>query len=133
MLFWVVPILFIVIGEVELFPVGLFADNVRLTSIFETIAILITASCIPLSLKLLSLVLAKKIGQLALDDALKCYLLWSIFRLGLLEVVVLLNLISYYLTLSKTGALCALIALTASLFCLPSEKRLREDLHITHE
>ena len=35
--------------------------------------------------------------------------------------------------LSSTGALCALIGLTASLFCLPGEGRLRKELHINQE
>ena len=35
--------------------------------------------------------------------------------------------------LSTTGLLCALIALTASLFCLPGEERLRRELHIERE
>ena len=35
--------------------------------------------------------------------------------------------------LSTTGILCALIALTASLFCVPSEKRMRQELFIQQE
>lgn len=56
-----------------------------------------------------------------------------IVRLGVLEVAIVVNLLCYYLTLSSTGNLCMLIGLTASLFCLPSEKRLRNELHIAKE
>lgn len=62
--------------------------------------------------------------------ALKRYVQWNIVRLGVLEVAIVVNLLCYYLTLSSTGNLCMLIGLTASLFCLPSEKRLRNELHI---
>lgn len=54
-------------------------------------------------------------------------------RLGILEVAIVTNLLCYYLTLSTTGNLCMLIGLTASLFCLPGEKRLRNELHITKD
>ena len=50
-----------------------------------------------------------------------------------MEFVVVFNLAGYYFTLSSTGALCALIGLTASFFCLPGEKRLRAELHIDKE
>jgi hypothetical protein len=34
----------------------------------------------------------------------------------------------YYTTLSSIGGLCAFIALIASLFCIPGEKRVAEEL-----
>ena len=77
--------------------------------------------------------LKKKIDQMTITLALKCYVQWSIVRLGILEVAIVTNLLCYYLTLSTTGNLCMLIGLTASLFCLPGEKRLRNELHITKD
>ena len=100
---------------------------------FETVGILLTALCVPLSLKLFSLVLKKKIDHMTITLALKRYVQWNIVRLGVLEVAIVVNLLCYYLTLSSTGNLCMLIGLTASLFCLPSEKRLRNELHIAKE
>ena len=77
--------------------------------------------------------MTKKIDQLTFPVALSRYMLWSAVRLALLEFVVVFNLAGYYFTLSSTGALCALIGLTASFFCLPGEKRLRAELHINKE
>lgn len=131
--FWVLPAFLLGAGEFDLIPVGTLADNVQATYYFETLGILLTAACVPLSLKLFSLVLKKKIDHMTITLALKRYVQWSIVRLGLLEVAIVLNLLCYYLTLSSTGNLCMLICLTASLFCLPSEKRLRNELHITKE
>ena len=54
-------------------------------------------------------------------------------RLALLALPVLGGFLTYYMVLSNTGVLCALIALTASLFCLPGEERLRKELHINKE
>lgn len=131
--FWIMPLLLVVVGEVELLPVGIKADSVRAVYVFETAGILLTAISIPLSLKLFSLVLTKKIDQMTFPMALSRYILWSAVRLALLEFAVVFNLAGYYLTLSTTGALCALIGLTASLFCTPSEKRMRAELLINKE
>lgn len=132
-IFWLIPLLGIIIGETDLFIVGELVDNVVGRYFFETACILLTAICVPLSLKLFSLVLTRKIDTYAFPLALNRYTLWSVVRLGILELAVVYNLLIYYLTLSNTGLLCALITLTASLFCIPGEKRLREELHIHKE
>ena len=124
--FWIIPLLLVLLGEAGVLPVGIKADNVRAVYVFETVGILMTAVCIPL-------VLTKKIDQLTFPVALSRYMLWGAVRLALLEFVVVFNLAGYYFTLSSTGALCALIGLTASFFCLPGEKRLRAELHIDKE
>ncbi|NDV64331.1 hypothetical protein [Bacteroides sp. 224] len=129
-LFWILPILLIIAGESNWMPVGLYADDAGMQYIWDTVGILVTIAFVPLSLKLFSLVLKKQIDTLTFPVALKRYSLWSGIRLGLLEFVVILNIVIYYLTLGNIGSLCALIALTASFFCMPSEKRLREELHI---
>lgn len=130
---WIISFLFVVGGETELLPIGIFADDVRTSYFLDTIGILLTAVCIPLSMKLFSLVLTKRIDKLSFPVALNRYVLWNFVRLGLLAIVVFYNLFCYYVTLNSTGALCALCALTASLFCLPGEKRLRNELHIDIE
>lgn len=131
--FWIVPLLLVVVGEVELLPVGIKAGSVRAVYVFETVGILLTAISVPLSLKLFSLVLTKKIDHMTFPAALSRYMFWSAVRLALLEFAVVFNLAGYYFTFSTTGALCALIGLTASLFCIPSEKRMRAELHINKE
>lgn len=87
-------------------------------------------SCIP---EALSWVLVRKIDAVSISDALRLYVLWSGVRLALLAIPVVAGFLTYYMVLSNKGVLCALIALTASLFCLPGEKRLREELHIDKE
>ena len=102
--FWVLPAFLLGAGEFDLLPVGALVDNVQ-----------------------------AKIDYMTIPLALKRYVQWSMVRLGLLEAAIILNVLCYYLTLSNTGNLCMLIGLTASLFCLPSEKRLRNELHINKE
>lgn len=133
LLFWILPILVILTGECDGAWVGMYAENIRISYLTETIGILLAASSVPLALKLFSWVLTKKIDTVSLPRALRLYFQWSGVRLLVLEIAVIVNFCIYYLTLSNTGLLCALIALTASLFCVPSEKRLREELHIDKE
>ena len=106
--FWMLPILLVLLGETGGGWVGMYAGDVRVTYMAETVTILLAASCVPIALKLFSWVL-------------------------LLAIPVLAGFFTYYIMLSSTGALCALIGLTASLFCLPGEGRLRKELHINKE
>lgn len=132
-LFWTLPFLIVICGECGGDWVGIFADNVRVCYLTDTVGILLAASCVPLALKLFSWVLTKKIDVVSIPEALRLYFRWSSVRLLILELAILVNIFTYYLTLSNTGLLCTLIALTASLFCVPGEKRLRKELHIDKE
>ena len=84
--FWVLPAFLLGAGEFDLLPVGALVDNPQATYYMETAGILLTALCVPLALKLFSLVLKKKIDLLTIPLALKRYVQWSMVRLGLLEV-----------------------------------------------
>ena len=128
--FWMLPILFVLLGETGGGLVGMYAGDVL--AAFDR-NILLAASCVPVSLKLFSWVLIRKIDVVTLPEALRLYALWSGVRLALLAIPVLAGFFTYYIMLSSTGALCALIGLTASLFCLPGEGRLRKELHINKE
>lgn len=131
--FWLFPVLFVLLGEIGNGWVGAYAGDVRATYVAETITILLTALCVPISLKLFSWVLVQKIDVVPLPEALRLYALWSGVRLTLLAIPVLAGFFTYYIMWSYTGGLCALIGLTASFFCLPGEGRLRRELHIDKE
>ena len=131
--FWLVSVCLFVLGELSLLPTGLWADNPTACFWAETVCILLTAAGIPFSLKLFSVVLKKRIDRLGISDALRKYEQWSYIRFVILGVIVWVDQCGYYFTLNNTGGLCALIGLTASLFCLPGETRLRSDLHVEKE
>ncbi|MEL5894284.1 hypothetical protein AAE250_12360 [Bacteroides sp. GD17] len=131
--FWLLPVLLVILGETGGDWVGMYAGDVRASYTAETITILLAAICVPVSLKLFSWVLTRKIDVVSLPEALRLYSFWSGVRLALLALPVLGGFLTYYMVLSNTGVLCALIALTASLFCLPGEERLRKELHINKE
>lgn len=132
-LFWIAPFAIVLIGETFDGWTGFLTGDTVLSYYLETLEILFTVVCVPFSLKLFSWALRKKIDQVTFPVALSYYLRYSLLRIFLLGVPVVLGCLLYYQTFSNTGLLCALIALTASLFCFPSEKRLRIDLQIDKE
>ena len=111
---------------------GIYAGDVRLQYIWETIAILTTVILVPLSLKLFNIIMTKKVVKSSLQVAMRLYKRWNEIRLLMLAIVTFLNIYVYYTTLDNIGGLCALIGVTASIFCLPSEKKLKEELNITN-
>ena len=76
--------------------------------------------------------MTKKIVKSSLQVAMRLYKRWNEIRLLMLAIVTFLNIYVYYTTLDNIGGLCALIGVTASIFCLPSEKKLKEELNITN-
>ena len=127
---WCLVLLLVVCYEVGLFTEGIFVGDVRMDYILTTIGILLTIVMIPLSLRLFNLNLVKRISKLSTFEALKSYRRWSEVRLSLLLVAALLNMSIYYLTLNTTGLFCSLMALLATLFCIPSIERLLKELRI---
>ena len=93
--FWMISILLVISGEMGSSWVGLYVGNISATYMAETITILLTASCVPISLKLFSWVLTRKIDIAALPKALRLYALWSDIRLILLSLPVLSGFFTY--------------------------------------
>ncbi len=131
--FWLLPVAVVVWGECGGDCVGSLADVKRAAYWWQSAVILLTAVCIPLSLKLFWWVLAHKVNAVPLDKALPLYARWCAVRLGLLLAPTLAGVLGYYLFLTNTGLLCGMMALVASLFCVPGRGRLRRDLHIEKE
>ena len=142
---WFAALFIIILGESGGFNLtGAYADNVRAVYFTETIVILLTACCIPAALKLFAWVKKKnKLSEdlinnekkkidtdASTDAAMNQYLMWSSVRILLLAIPVITGIIGYYLMQSTSCILCACIGLTASLFCVPSEKQLKKDLMI---
>ena len=131
-LFISLAIAYCAVYEIGWIEEGIYAGDVRLQYIWETIAILTTVILVPLSLKLFNIVMTKKIVKSSLQVARRLYKRWNEIRLLMLAIVTFLNIYVYYTTLDNIGGLCALIGVTASIFCLPSEKKLKEELNITN-
>lgn len=129
---WFAALFIIILGESGGFSLtGAYADNVKVVYFTETIVILLTACCVPAALKLFAWI-KKKITDvgISIDTAMREYVTWSNIRVVLLSLPVVAGIVCYYLMQSTSCILCACIGLTASLFCVPSEKQLKKDLMI---
>lgn len=130
--FWFAALFIIILGESGGFSLtGAYADNVRVVYYTETIVILLTACSVPAALKLFAWIKKRKIDVgISIDVAMRQYVTWSSIRIVLLSIPVIVGVVCYYLMQSTSCFLCACIGLTASLFCVPSEKQLKKDLMI---
>lgn len=129
---WALPIALCVMYETGIFTEGLYAADARMEYILQSTYILLTVCLIPFSLRLFTLNLVKRIKDLPLMEALKSYRRWSEVRLCLLAVPATIGVSFYYQTLNNTGLFCTAMALIASLFCVPSESRLLNELDLPH-
>lgn len=127
---WVLSILTIICFETDLFPQGLFADNYQITYFIQFTGILLMLLLIPVAFRLFNFSFLHKIRKMHLPQALNHYKKWSEIRFFLFLIPLLLNLFAYYLTLNTTTLLCVGIILIASLFCIPSYKRINKELYL---
>ena len=131
--FWTIPVWFVALYETGVFTKGIHAGNAQMEYILQSVGILLTIGLIPFALRIFNLNLVKRIKELPLQEALKSYRLWSEVRLALLMAPAILGISFYYLTLNTSGLFCACMALIASLFCVPSRKRLLAELDLPED
>ena len=130
---WAAPILLAVLYETGLYPKGIQVGNAQMEYIFQSVSILLTIGLIPFALRMFNLNLVKRIKELPLEQAWKSYQIWSNVRLSLLFVPAILAMSFYYLTMNTTNLFCACMALIATLFCVPSENRIKNELDLPEE
>ena len=128
-----IVVVLVVLYQSDILLEGMYADDFMMQYTLETVGILATIAFVPLSLKLFSVKLKKVIKGANFENALKLYQHWSNIRLVILAILTYMNIFIYYMTLNSIGGLCTLIAITASVFCLPGEKKMREELNLVTE
>lgn len=116
---WLLVIGLFGLYETGILEEGILAHDGRVCYILQTASILLTLCLIPASLKMFGQAMGKSIENEQTDMFLKRYQRWSEIRLALLAIVILIDLSVYYTTLSSIGGLCAVVGLTATLFCWP--------------
>lgn len=123
-LVWLIAVLTFILGETGVIPNGaLTGDGHKAEFYMNLTNIVLVIVCVPLSLKLFSLNTERSLRRMDKDEALGSYHLWSGIRLGMLSLCIEFGLVSYFLLMNSTGALCACIALVATLFCFPSRSK----------
>lgn len=130
---WIAPVLIVVLNETGVYQKGIYQGDAQMDYILQSISILLTMGLIIFALRMFNLNLVKRIKNLPLQEALKSYRIWCDVRLSLLFVPILLDFAFYYLTLNTTSLFCGLMALLATLFCVPSKSRIMNELDLPED
>lgn len=106
LLVWLLSLGIVVLYETGVMEEGTWAHDGRICYVLQTVTILLTLCLIPVSLKMFSAVLNKRVLPLEnAESKLLSYLHWSEVRLALMAIVALIGLSVYYTTLSSIGGL----------------------------
>lgn len=119
-LFIINLVLFLIVEVVLMFAKGPIWNEFETNVIFERYAIIVTLAAIPSVLKLYQSRL-EKYKSLNIEHFGKKYITLYILRLLILDAVVVMNLIGFYLYESENFIIMALITTVAFLFCLPNK------------
>lgn len=99
----------------------------------NTVCILSTLLVHPLALKLFLLNTTRGLRRMNKDEALDFYHVWSMIRLVLSTLCIAYNIVVYFMTLSLTGLLCALIGVCIMVYCLPTRSKIEEFMAVVEQ
>lgn len=133
--FLALPLIIILAGQLDLMSVGLYTTSETQNDAFvlQVTAVLTTLIIVPLSLKLFTLNTKNNLLRYTLDGVVHSYYIWSLVRLGMLELAVCLDIILYYLTLNNMGLLLSCIVYMVMIYCYPSKERIEKFLNDSKE
>ncbi|MEG1617000.1 MAG: hypothetical protein RR202_09615 [Bacteroidales bacterium] len=104
------------------------APDHALTTQLQSVAVLVTLGGIPAALRYFGIRM-KKIREIrSVSHRIAAYKKNALIRLGVLEVLALLNLTGYFVSQNYSFLLIAGMVLVASVFCIPTVKRITYDL-----
>lgn len=119
-----------VLGECGVLPEGGLVGRSAAVYALQCGTALLTIILIPLALKSFHVALQRMGAQPDAAQRRRSYVRWSEIRLALFFVIIVVALTAYYATVSNLGFYCAVMALIASLFCIPSPKGIRAELEM---
>ena len=119
-----------VLGECGVLPEGGLVGRSAAVYALQCGTALLTIVLIPLALKSFHVALQRMGAQPDAAQRRHSYVRWSEIRLALFFVIIVVALTAYYATVSNLGFYCAVMALIASLFCIPSPKGIRAELEM---
>ena len=128
--FLVLSIGLYVLGECGVLPEGGLVGRSAAVYALQCGTALLTIVLIPLALKSFHVALQRMGTQPDAAQRRRSYVRWSEIRLALFFVIIVVALTAYYATVSNLGFYCAVMALIASLFCIPSPKGIRAELEM---
>ena len=121
---WLIVVAAVVLGEMDVIPNGLVAPKSPEEVKLNIAAVVLTILGIPLAIRLFTLNTTRGLRRMNNDEALRSYHIWSVVRIGILCIAAVFSVADYYLATSVSGAFCALVALSATIYCWPSESKI---------
>ena len=123
LIFWI-PIalsaIIIVSGELDIIPNGILANDKQVEFVIMSMMEILTIIAIPVALKLFKF---KAIANKLASDTLLHFERWGIVRLCLLNVLMVINLVCYYLFIGAGFGYLAIILFLSLFFVYPSLSR----------
>lgn len=123
LIFWI-PIalsaIIIVSGELDIIPNGILANDKQVEFVIMSMMEILTIIAIPVALKLFKF---KAIANKLASDTLLHFERWGIVRLCLLNVLMVINLVCYYLFVGAGFGYLAIILFLSLFFVYPSLSR----------
>ena len=123
-LFFVIILAVAILGAINIIPNGLYTGKgwVNVAYIINIVAVAVLFIALFLALRLIKLNIDKK---QPIDKAVKAYHKWSIIRLSVFLVAIIVALVAYFLTLEDSGLFCAAVLLLMTvIYCIPTKRKL---------
>lgn len=122
--FWIPIILsaiIILLAESDVFGMGIMANNRQLEFVIMCVMEIVTIILIPCALKLFKFnLIAKKINS---EKSLETLAHWGVIRLLMLNILMLINIVCYYLFMGVGFGYLAIILFLSLFFVYPSLSR----------
>lgn len=121
---WLMAGLSAVLGELDVIPNGWVKPASEEEFLLNLLTVILTIAGVLLAIRLFTLNTTKGLRRMNNEEALRSYHIWSVVRMGILCLVMMVGIVDYYLASSVSGVACSLIALCVTFYCWPSEAKI---------
>lgn len=118
----------IILGETDAIPNGYIEPNTQTEFMLNTICILITIILVPGILRLFHLNTTNGLRRMNNDEALSYYHTWSFVKISVMTICMLMDAITYYLTMTSTGILCLAVTVIITIYNWPTRQKIEDYL-----
>lgn len=122
------------LGELDVIPNGLYtsSDNQEMEYTYSVICTLLLLLSVPVTVQWVGKRLQSRPANMSDENALSLFRRYCLIRLAVWTIVSIFCVVTYFLTMSTTGTLCAAITLLfIVIYCWPTEKKVEDYLTVT--
>lgn len=119
----------IVLGETDIIPNGEVEPNTQTEFVLNTVCILITIILVPSVIRFFHLNTTNGLRRMNNDEALSHYHHLSLLKLGVMMLCMLMDTVTYYITMSTTGLLCLAVTAMLVICSWPTRQKIEDYLN----